>query len=160
MVWWLLGFAIAAEVFATSSMRAATEADPSWPWWSAAAAGYVVALGLFALALSRGAPLAISYAIWAGVGVALTALIAVAIRASDTAKGDLPAYLLTPIPTPMGDMSAVMVTSWQSDALLGAAITGGLLGYGFTLPGRSGAAFAVILAGYFLTQFYRRFARL
>ena len=87
MVWWLLAFAIVAEVFATSSLRAATDADPSWPWWTAAALGSGVALGLFAVAMTRGAPLAISYAIWAGVGVALTAVIAVVVFADRMSPG-------------------------------------------------------------------------
>lgn len=108
MVWWLLGFAIAAEVFATSSLRAATDADPSWPWWTAAGLGYVVALGLFAVALSKGAPLAISYAIWAGVGVALTALIAAVVFADKLNAGVIAGIVLVVI--------GVVLIEWFANA--------------------------------------------
>ena len=73
-VWLLLG-AIAAEVFATSSLRAATDADVMWIWWALAVAGYGISFALFFAALVRGAPLAESYAVWAGLGVAATAVV-------------------------------------------------------------------------------------
>lgn len=67
--------AIAAEVFATSSLRAATDADTAWPWWAAATAGYVASFTLLYAALSGGTSLASAYAIWSGAGVALTAIV-------------------------------------------------------------------------------------
>lgn len=76
MHWWFLFGAIGAEVFATSSLRAATQAENGWVWWVGAISGYVTAFGLFFAALSHGAPLAAAYATWSGVGVALTAVIA------------------------------------------------------------------------------------
>jgi small multidrug resistance pump len=76
MRWLLLGTAIALEVAATSSMRAATMKSGSAWWWVPVTVGYVLSFSLFAAALTRGAPLGASYAIWAGVGVALTALVA------------------------------------------------------------------------------------
>lgn len=76
MQWWLLAGSIIAEVFATSSLRAAIRAEAAWVWWLAAGGGYLIAFGLFYGALSRGAPLATSYATWAGAGVALTAIVA------------------------------------------------------------------------------------
>lgn len=76
MEWLILLGAILAEVAGTSSLRAVTLSGACWAWWLAVVAGYVAAFGLFAVALARGLPLGAGYAIWAGVGVALTALVA------------------------------------------------------------------------------------
>lgn len=51
------------------------------------------------------------------------ALFVVAARVYDSAKGPLPPMLLTPISTPAGDLSGLMVLAWQADALLIVAIT-------------------------------------
>src|SRR5699024_4637773 len=65
----------------------------------------------------------------------LLALVLVAARARDAAKGPMPLSLMTPIPTPQGDLSVLSVLVWQADALLlamlaGAALTGLLMGLG------------------------------
>lgn len=57
-----------------------------------------------------------------GVLAAAGALFCVAVRMFDAAKGPLPLILLTPAPTPVGDMSGVSVALWQADALLIAVI--------------------------------------
>lgn len=41
-----------------------------------------------------------------------------AVRAYDAAKGPLPVSLMMPVPTPVGDASAIGVWAWQLDALL------------------------------------------
>ena len=41
--------------------------------------GYLIAFSLLAIVLDRGLPVSISYAIWAGAGVALVALLSVPI---------------------------------------------------------------------------------
>lgn len=46
------------------------------------------------------------------------------VRAYDSLKGPLPPALLTPIPTPAGDVSALVVLAWQSDALVFSAAIG------------------------------------
>ncbi len=51
------------------------------------------------------------------------AVLLVAVRAYDSAKGPLPPVLLTPVPTPAGDVSGLVVLAWQADALLIAATT-------------------------------------
>lgn len=79
MRWLLLAIAIAAEVAATSSMRAATVKGASPWWWAPVTVGYVLSFVLFAAALEKGAALGASYAIWAGGGVALTAVVAYAV---------------------------------------------------------------------------------
>lgn len=67
--------AIAAEVLATSSLRAATDAETAWPWWTAATAGYAAAFTFLYAALANGMSLASAYAIWSGAGVAITAAV-------------------------------------------------------------------------------------
>lgn len=52
------------------------------------------------------------------------AVIAVLSRVLHSAKGPLPPLLLTPIPTPFGDLSGLVVLVWQGDALLITALTG------------------------------------
>ena len=76
MHWCFLIGAIGAEVFATSSLRAATLAGAAWVWWLSAIGGYLAAFGLFFAALSHGASVAAAYATWSGIGVALIAVVA------------------------------------------------------------------------------------
>ena len=71
--WIYLAVAIACEVAATSALKAAegfTRLVPS----VIVVAGYVTAIYLLSLTL-RTIPVGIAYAIWSGVGVALTAII-------------------------------------------------------------------------------------
>ena len=72
---WLLLTASGAEVLAPSSLRAATDAAAAWTWWAIAVCGYGASFALFFAALRHGAPLAESYAVWAGLGVAATAVV-------------------------------------------------------------------------------------
>ena len=46
------------------------------------------------------------------------ALFVIAIRIMSATKGRMPLALLTPIPTPVGDFSGLVVAFWQADALL------------------------------------------
>lgn len=57
----------------------------------------------------------------------LLALVLVAARARDAAKGPMPLSLMTPIPTPQGDLSVLSVLVWQADALLLAVLAGAVL---------------------------------
>src|SRR5699024_4803014 len=50
-----------------------------------------------------------------------------AARARDAAKGPMPLSLMTPIPTPQGDLSVLSVLVWQADALLLAVLAGAVL---------------------------------
>lgn len=69
--WTLLAVAIAAEVTAALSLRAAIDD----PWWSAlAVAGYLGAFVALSALLRAGAPIGVVYGIWAASGVALTAV--------------------------------------------------------------------------------------
>ncbi|MGB4779056.1 DMT family transporter [Microbacterium sp.] len=76
MSWWFLVGAIGAEVLATGSLRAAAQPGATWAWWIGVAGGYASAFGLLYAALSHDTPLSSAYAIWSGVGVALTAVVA------------------------------------------------------------------------------------
>ncbi|ODN67087.1 MULTISPECIES: DMT family transporter [Methylophaga] len=71
--WLLLSMAIIAEVFGTSFLKAADGFTKFWPS-VAVVLGYVVAFYFLSLSL-KVIPVGIAYAIWAGLGVVLIALI-------------------------------------------------------------------------------------
>lgn len=71
--WLLLSVAIVAEVFGTSFLKASEGFSKFWPS-VAVIIGYMVAFYFLALSL-KFIPVGIAYAIWAGVGVVLIALI-------------------------------------------------------------------------------------
>jgi small multidrug resistance pump len=70
-----LSIAIAGEVVATSFLKLASGENSRWWAYLIVAVGYVLAFVMLSLTLSNGVPLGIAYAIWAGVGVVLVALI-------------------------------------------------------------------------------------
>jgi small multidrug resistance pump len=76
MGWLLLFIAIAAEVTATLSLRAAGDGDRIA--LAVVVLGYVGSLGLLALVV-RHLEVSVAYAVWAGAGTALVALFGVAI---------------------------------------------------------------------------------
>lgn len=86
--WLLLSAAIVAEVFGTSFLKASEGFTKLWPS-VAVVIGYVVAFYFLALSL-KFIPVGIAYAIWAGVGVVLIALIGWLIFGQ---KLDLPAVI-------------------------------------------------------------------
>ena len=57
------------------------------------------------------------------LSIGLLAIFLMTVRAYDSAKGPLPPALLTPVYTPGGDLSGLMVLAWQADALFIATIT-------------------------------------
>jgi small multidrug resistance pump len=83
-----LALAIVAEVVATSALKATdgfTRPGPSL----IVVAGYVVAFYMLSLVL-RTIPVGIAYAIWAGLGIVLVALVGVLVYGQ---RPDLPAVL-------------------------------------------------------------------
>jgi len=76
--WLILAVAIALEVAATLSLRAAI--DNGW-WAVPAVAGYVGAFVALSALLRGGAPIGVVYGIWAAAGVALTAVLGAALFA-------------------------------------------------------------------------------
>ncbi|SKC68980.1 DMT family transporter [Okibacterium fritillariae] len=73
MGWLLLAIAILTEVFATISLKLATDGNKRW--YIAVVSGYLVAFSLLAVALTLGLPIGIAYGVWAATGVALTAIL-------------------------------------------------------------------------------------
>lgn len=70
-----LAVAIVAEVIATSFLRVASVEGSRWWAYLIVGAGYLLAFVMLSLTLSNGVPLGIAYAVWAGVGVVLVALV-------------------------------------------------------------------------------------
>ncbi len=68
--WLLLSAAIAVEVTATLSLRAAQDYPA---FYIATTAGYICAFWLLSQVLKQGMPLAVAYGVWGAVGVVLTA---------------------------------------------------------------------------------------
>ncbi len=70
-----LAGAILAEVVATSALKFTTGTGPKVLPYILVGVGYVAAFVLLQQSLTKGVPLGIAYAIWAGVGVVLVAVI-------------------------------------------------------------------------------------
>ena len=70
-----LAAAIISEVVATSFLKYAS--GPKNVWWAyiIVAVGYVLSFVLLSITLRVGVPLGIAYAIWAGAGVVVVAII-------------------------------------------------------------------------------------
>jgi len=70
-----LGLAIIGEVIATTFLRLSS-ADRA-PWWTHAVVlvGYMFAFVMLSQSLGKGVPLGTAYALWAGIGVVLVAII-------------------------------------------------------------------------------------
>ena len=73
MAYFYLALAIVAEVAATSALKASEEFTRLWPSLIVVV-GYGMAFYLLTLVL-RSIPVGISYAIWAGVGIVLVAVV-------------------------------------------------------------------------------------
>jgi hypothetical protein len=119
----------------------------------------VVFLTLGATAATLSAPVAVppsALAVAAALGLAV-----VVFRLFDSAKGALSPTLLSPIPTPFGDFSGVVVLLWQVDAALIAATTGGTVGYASVHGGAlAGVGVALAAAGIGALASLRRFRQL
>jgi small multidrug resistance pump len=72
--WLMLAGAFLSEVVATLSLRASEGFSRGGPT-ALMAVGYLVSFVLLAQALKRGMGIGVAYAVWAGVGVALVAIL-------------------------------------------------------------------------------------
>lgn len=72
--WLILMLAIAAEVVATSSLKASEGFTRLWPS-TLVVLGYALAIYLLSLVL-KSIPVGVAYAIWSGLGVVLITLVA------------------------------------------------------------------------------------
>ncbi len=70
-----LALAIVGEVIATTFLKLTSGEKSVWWAYPIVVVGYLFAFVMLSQTLSRGVPLGIAYAIWAGVGVLLVALI-------------------------------------------------------------------------------------
>ena len=70
-----LGLAIVGEVVATTFLKFTSGERQVWWAYPIVGLGYIFAFAMLSLTLSRGVPLGIAYALWAGIGVVLVALI-------------------------------------------------------------------------------------
>ena len=70
-----LALAIIGEVIATSFLKLTSGERSVWWAYPVVGVGYIFAFTMLAQTLSKGVPLGIAYAIWAGVGVVLVAVI-------------------------------------------------------------------------------------
>ena len=75
--WILLGFAIVTEVAGTTALKLSRGFEV-WQWTMPVAVCYALSFYLLALALKR-IEVGVAYAIWAGVGTALIALVGIAL---------------------------------------------------------------------------------
>ena len=74
MLYLILASAIAAELFATMCLRA-SEGLTRLPPTLGAGVGYLLAFWLLSMALVRGMPVGVAYAIWSAVGLSCVALL-------------------------------------------------------------------------------------
>ena len=70
-----LALAIATEVIATTFLKLTSGERQIWWAYPIVVVGYVLSFVMLSQTLSKGVPLGIAYAIWAGVGVVLVAAI-------------------------------------------------------------------------------------
>ncbi|CAN5237310.1 N/A [soil metagenome] len=70
-----LAIAIAAEVIATTFLKLTSGDRQVWWAYPIVGAGYILSFVMLSQTLSKGVPLGIAYAVWAGVGVVLVAII-------------------------------------------------------------------------------------
>lgn len=70
-----LALAIATEVVGTTFLKFTSGDRQVWWAYPIVIVGYIASFILLSLTLSRGVPLGLAYALWAGIGVVLVALI-------------------------------------------------------------------------------------
>ncbi len=70
-----LALAIVGEVIATTFLKYTSGEKAVWWAYPIVVVGYIFAFTMLSQSLSRGVPLGIAYAIWAGVGVVLVVII-------------------------------------------------------------------------------------
>lgn len=70
-----LALSIAGEVIATTFLKFTSGEKAVWWAYPIVVVGYIFAFVMLSQTLSRGVPLGIAYAVWAGVGVVAVAII-------------------------------------------------------------------------------------
>lgn len=145
---WLLGAVAGLLVFAglgplTDGIRHAASVASDFPLYGISDERLLANHALFPLVAIVVVLLAavIVCSIIAGIGAAapiisslILGLLALIARVGNALKGSLPTALLTPIPTPMGDLSAAARMTWALDAVLLAALAGTAATLAFESP--------------------------
>ena len=70
-----LALAIIGEVIATTFLKFTSGERSVWWAYPIVGIGYALAFWMLSLTLAKGVPLGIAYALWAGIGVVLVAII-------------------------------------------------------------------------------------
>lgn len=70
-----LALAIVGEVIATTFLKFTSGERQVWWAYPIVGVGYVFSFAMLSLTLSKGVPLGVAYALWAGIGVVLVAAI-------------------------------------------------------------------------------------
>lgn len=160
------GLAYLALGVLTDGFRHATDAAVAPPLYGYSTLALFARHGLAPLAVAVAASVAgIGGAAVLGVGVrplpvCVVLLVVVLVRAYDSAKGPLPVLLLTPIPSPIGDLSSLNVSLWQADALLIAVVVGALAVAAAPGSPLGMVVLAVVIAGLLVVGLRRRLRQL
>lgn len=86
------------------------------------------------------------------VGSLVLGMLALLARVADALKGPLPPALLTPIPTPVGDLGAAVRLMWALDAVILAAASGAVVALGLPAP----VVVAAVVGGIAVVRWRRR----
>jgi hypothetical protein len=135
---WALGAAAGVILFAglgplTDGIRHAASVAGDFPLYGVSDEQLLARHALFPLTVTVVVLLMVTVVCSIAAGIAAAApligslvlgLLALIGRVNDAVKGPLPAALLTPIPTPMGDLGAAVRLAWSLDGLLLAMLAG------------------------------------
>lgn len=145
---WALGAAAGVILFAglgplTDGIRHAASVTADFPLYGVSDERLLAGHALFPIAVTTVVLLTVvtACALVAGIGVVAPlvssialGLLSVVARIANAVKGPLPPALLTPIPTPMGDLGAAVRLAWALDGLFFAALIGVSSALVFTVP--------------------------
>ena len=145
---WVLGAAAGLIVFAglgplTDGIRHAASVAADLPLYGIGDGQLLAGHTRFPLAVTIVvlvvAVLVCSVVTGVGAGAPIVSALAVGIlalvaRVGNALKGPLPSVLLTPIPTPMGDLGAAVRFAWAVDGMLFAALAGAAAALAFESP--------------------------
>lgn len=145
---WALGAAAGVILFAglgplTDGIRHAASVAGDFPLYGVSDEQLLASHALFPLSVTVVVLLAVVVVCSVAAGIAAAApivsslalgLLALIARASNAVKGPFPPALLTPIPTPMGDLGAAVRLTWALDSMLLVALAGASATLAFESP--------------------------
>lgn len=145
---WALGAAAGVILFAglgplTDGIRHAASVAADFPLYGVSDEQLLASHALFPLSVTVIVLLAVVVVCSVAAGIAAAApivssltlgLLALIARVSNAVKGPLPPALLTPIPTPMGDLGAAVRLTWALDGMLLVALAGASATLAFESP--------------------------